>query len=619
MAKRVAISTLNASTIDILNTIRANASLQYQNLVPEVESNKDIPRVGDIIYGYPALANEFISALVTRIASVRIKSATFNNAYAELKKGYLEFGETVEEAFVQIAKAREFSAEKAEAREFKRTIPDVRTAFHAMNWRVQYPITIQDEDLRTAFLDMSGVQDLIAKIVDSVTTANEYDEYLLFKYLMIKAITKGKMYPVAVDTSDIHNSAKKFRGMSNNLTFMNTKYNASGVHTTTPRDDQYIFMDSEYNAEYDVDVLAGAFNMDKADFIGHLKLIDDWTTFDNDRFDVIRSECDMVEEVTAEELELMNNVVGVICDKEWFQIYDNNYKMTEKYVASGMYWNYFLNVWKTVSSSPFSNAVVFVKDTAPVTEPETITLTVTEKSVSDVATVITLGVTDFENSMADSNVKFIQTEELTENGVAVHKYGAYMFPTGANGGKVAVRLGENEYVSSSDISTESEVGDTFTLSQGEPPTPPEPPEPPEPPAEDIPIIGFYLQSTDGTLETSIFSNTSSENKIEGEVYDDSFHCISITNDGTGTYNVGNPCKIFVVADSGDPAMEPTEISGVTFDIISTEPDYINCTIDSSGVFNISTTYQDVMATIVIVMSKEGYTSKTVSFVVASQK
>ena len=139
MPSRIAVSNLQASTIDILNTIRANASYQYQSQVPMVATNHDIPKVGEVLYGYPAFANEFLSALVNRIALVRVKSATFNNAYAMLKKGYLEFGETVEEVFVNICKAREFSAEKAEARELKRSLPDVRTAFHTMNWRVQYP------------------------------------------------------------------------------------------------------------------------------------------------------------------------------------------------------------------------------------------------------------------------------------------------------------------------------------------------------------------------------------------------------------------------------------------------------------------------------------------------
>ena len=88
MPRRIAVSTLNASTIDIINTIRDNASLEYQQSVPEVTKTEDIPKVGEVLYGYPALANQFINALVNRIALVRINSATFNNAYAQLKKGY---------------------------------------------------------------------------------------------------------------------------------------------------------------------------------------------------------------------------------------------------------------------------------------------------------------------------------------------------------------------------------------------------------------------------------------------------------------------------------------------------------------------------------------------------
>lgn len=430
MARKIAVNKLNASTIDILNTIRANASLEYQNSVPEVTKATDIPKVGEVLYGYPALANQFINALVNRIALVRVNSATFNNAYAELKKGYLEFGETVEEVFVGIAKAREFSAEKAEARELKRTLPDVRSAFHTMNYRVQYPITIQDEDLRMAFLSINGVQDLIAKIVDAVYTAAEYDEFLLFKYLMIKAITSGKMYPIAFDDADIKNAAKAFRGASNQLTFMSTKYNASGVHTTTPREDQYIFMDSTFNADFDVDVLASAFNMDKATFIGKLKLIDDWTTFDSERFDVIMAGSDMIEPITQNELALMANVKAVLIDSEWFQIYDNANRMTEKYVASGMYWNYFYNVWKTVSSSPFSNAIVFVSNSATITPANSYTVRVDGKTESDEATVLTLSVetSDKAPTLVNSNYSFEQTEALTKAGIAIQKYGAVIIP-----------------------------------------------------------------------------------------------------------------------------------------------------------------------------------------------
>lgn len=457
MARKLALTKLNASTVDIINTIRANASYEYQSVVPQIANATEIPKVGEILYGYPALANQFINALVNRIALVNVKSATFNNAYAELKKGYLEFGETVEEVFVNIAKAREFSVDKAEAREFKRTLPDVRTAFHVMNYRVQYPITIQDEDLRQAFLSVNGVQDLIAKIIDSVYTASEYDEYLLFKYLLIKGITGGKMYPVSIGTGDLKECASKFRGISNQLTFMSTKYNADGVTTTTPKNDQYIFMDSMFNAEYDVNVLASAFNMDKATFSGKLKLIDDWTTFDNERFKQIIENSDTMELVTTEELNMMKNVKAVLIDSEWFQVYDNHNKMTETYVASGQYWNYFYNVWKTVSSSPFSNAIVFVTGETSA-EPTTVTGKVANVDVSDVATIYEIE--------TDERVEFIQTEALTKKGIAVHKYGAIIIPKDKLSGlttlTVEVKLGAKTYTK--DITLANvKTGDTITF------------------------------------------------------------------------------------------------------------------------------------------------------------
>lgn len=445
MAKRIAVSTLNASTIDILNTIRANASAEYQGSVPVVTKATDIPKVGEVLYGYPALANQFLSALVNRIALVRVKSAVFNNAYSQLKKGYLEFGETVEEVFVNICKAREFSAEKAESRELKRSLPDVRTAFHTMNYRVQYPITIQDEDLRMAFLSAEGVTDLIARIVDSVFTAAEYDEYLLFKYLLIKAISHGKIFPQAFDAADMKNAAKVFRSMSNQLTFMNTKYNDSGVHTTTPREDQFIFMDAEFNADYDVDVLAAAFNMDRATFTGQLMLIDDWTTFDNDRFSDIIAGSDMIEAVTTDELALMANVKAVICDREWFQVYDNQSKMTEKYVASGEYWNYFYNVWKTVSSSPFSNAVVFVDDAVSVTAPATFNAEILSVGKSEESTVITMLPTFDTAAINNYSYKFIQTEDMVKQKIAVHPYGAFIFSPNATNCKIECELGGAAY------------------------------------------------------------------------------------------------------------------------------------------------------------------------------
>lgn len=476
MPRKIANSTLNASTIDILNVIRQNASLAYQASVPAITQEQEIPKVGEVLYGYPALANEFINALVNRIALVRVTSATFNNPYSRLKKGYLEYGETVEEIFTNIAKVFSFSEEKAEARELKRYLPDVRSAFHAVNWKVIYPVTIEEESLRQAFLSLEGVTDLIARIVDTVYTAAEYDEFLLFKYLIIKAVNAGKMYPVSVNVSDIKNSGIAFRGTSNLVQFMSSKYNEAGVQTTTPRTRQVCFLDAMFDAQYDVNVLAAAFNMEKAEFIGSRFLIDDFTTFDNARWDVIRSESTGLESVTSAELAIMADVIGVFVDENWFQIYDNMSKFTEKYVAAGLRWNYFYHNWKTISTSPFSNAVVFVKSTASLGTPTAVVYTIKSKDVDAAGnTVLNMELTSITGGTAltYNNLHLVQNQSMTGAGIAVQPYGSIVIPstaTGTTSVNIEASDGTNNFLYARTVTQLKGLaaGGTVTLS---PPTP----------------------------------------------------------------------------------------------------------------------------------------------------
>ena len=295
--------------------------------------------------------------------------------------------------------------------------------------------------------------------------SNEYVEYLLFKYLLIKSISHGKMFPQAVSPTDMHDNAEKFRGVSNMITILSPKYNASGVHTNTPKEDQYIFMDAMYNAKYDVEVLASAFHMDKADFMGRLKIIDDWSTFDNDAFSEIVSSSDGFEPVTPEELAITAKVKAVLVDKEFFQVYDNNLRFTEKYVASGMYWNYFLNVWKTVSYSPFSNAVVFVEaDNSSLSTPDTLTVEVTDKIINDGGTILTLSPQEATPSLI-GQWNFVQTRDAVEKMIAVQKYGVFIFPTSATTTKPQLILNGVEYNSTTNLTTDANVGATFTFTR----------------------------------------------------------------------------------------------------------------------------------------------------------
>ena len=362
---------LAASSVDILNAIRNSASANYRGYVPPANpSQANIREIGAVIMQYPALQNEFLNALVNRIGLVLITSKMYDNPLAVFKRGFLEFGESIEEIFVNIAKPFQFDPAVAENTVFKRQIPDVRAAFHFMNYQKFYKETIQNDQLRQAFLSWNGITDLIAKIVDSMYTGAAYDEFLTMKYLLAKHILNGQLYPVEIDSISAANMkaiTSDIKGISNKLEFPATAYNLTGVVNHTKKDDQYLIMNADFDAMMDVEVLASAFNMNKAEFMGHRVMIDSFGSLDTARLNELFKDDPGYVAITDAELLALDAVPAVLVDRDWFMIYDNLQNFTELYNGEGLYWNYWYHVWKTFSVSPFANAIVFVPDTPAIT------------------------------------------------------------------------------------------------------------------------------------------------------------------------------------------------------------------------------------------------------------
>lgn len=393
MATKPTKQTLTKNAPDIVNAIRNNASEMYKSLVP-VANPDNVKEIGAILNSYPQLQNEFLNALVNRIGRVLLTSKMYDNPWSMFKKGLLEFGETIEEIFVNLAKPFKFDPAVAETQIFKREIPDVRSAFHIMNYQKFYKATIQNDQLRQAFLSWQGITDLIAKIVDAMYTGANYDEFQVMKYMLCKNIVRGNMYPVNVDVTNPKSVAADFKAISNDLEFMKTKYNVSGVHTTSKKDEQYLIVDAQFDATMDVEVLASAFNMDKAEFMGHRVLVDSFAELDTDRLALLFADDPNYVPLTDAEIATLGDIKAVIVDKDWFMIFDNFMNFTEQYNGEGLYWNYWYHVWKTFSVSPFANAIVFTSASAAITSvtvsPSTATV-VAGGTVQLSATVVTTG------------------------------------------------------------------------------------------------------------------------------------------------------------------------------------------------------------------------------------
>lgn len=335
--------TLTANAPQVLNAIRANQNYDYQSRVPEATQDT-LKQVGNAILSSFDLQNAFLNALVNRIALVLINSKMFYNPLRVFKKGTIEYGEIVEEIFVNIAKAHVYDPVVAEQEVFKREIPDVDAIFHKMNYKNFYKVTIQNEDLRQAFLSSQGISDLIARIVDSLYSGANYDEFLIMKNMIVDAVKNGRMAAVTIPEATAENAKSiitTIKSVSNALEFPSTAYNAQGVLTYTPKDRQVLILDTKFDAINDVEVLASAFNMDKAEFMGRRVLIDNFAD--------------------------LTGVPAVLVDESWWMVFDMQINFTEIYNAQGLYWNYFYHVWKLFSESPYSNAVVFTSNPNSVT------------------------------------------------------------------------------------------------------------------------------------------------------------------------------------------------------------------------------------------------------------
>ena len=382
MPTRPSVQKLSATSVDILNAIRNNASADYRNYIPQADDSLDSVRsIGNILMNYPALQNEFLNALVNRIGRVLVTSKMYDNPWNMFKRGMLEFGETIEEVFVEIAKPFEYDPETAESEVFKREIPDVRAAFHILNYQKFYKVTVQRDQLRQAFLTWDGVTDLITKIINSMYAGANYDEFLVMKYLVAVNILNGRLKAVEIsDPSNVANMKSvvgAIKSVSNGMEFMTTEYNQAGVHTYTDKRDQYIILTSDFDAVMDVEVLASAFNMDKADFMGRRVLVDSFASLDNDRLALLFKDDENYVPLTQDELNALATIPAVLVDRDWFMILDNLLEFTDQYNGQGLYWNYWLHVWKTLSVSPFANSAVFVPGVPSVTSvtvsPDTVT------------------------------------------------------------------------------------------------------------------------------------------------------------------------------------------------------------------------------------------------------
>ena len=335
-----------ANGVNVLNVIRQNATAVYQDRIPEATA-ENLHEVGDAILTYEAQANEFVNALVNRIGLVILNNRMATNPLAALKKGRLAVGETIEEIYIDVIKAQTYDPRAAQDTLFKRHLPNVSSVFHSVDSQLNYPLTISNEQLRKAFLSYDSLDRFIAGLVDSMYKSATLDEFIQMKQL-ISEWNENKRFIIepitaVTDAASAREAMIKIKAVSDGMTIFNNQMNYAGVWTSTPKDEQYLITTPDFNARMDVDVLAAAFHMDKAEFAGHVIVVDNIGDLGDD------------------------GIEAILVDKNWYQVYDYLRTFKTAYNGEGLYWNYFYHVWMVYSLSPFANAVAFGTATPTVT------------------------------------------------------------------------------------------------------------------------------------------------------------------------------------------------------------------------------------------------------------
>ena len=431
---------LTKSAAGILNALRNVIGGEYFSAVPEAkDTTASIREVGSAILAQQSRQNAFVSTLVNRIGFEAIKIRQYQNPWAMFKKGMLEYGETVEEIFVNLCKVRGYDPSQGATRVLATNKPEVSVAFHAMNVQAEYPVTVSHQQLRQAFLSEGALVKFIDGIISTVYTSMNYDEFLLMKYLIATLALNGDLPKVAISTPSASTSnaiATTIKEISNNMTFMSDAYTISGNKNFTDKAEQYLIEQSGLNAVLDVNTLAFAFNMDKAEFAGHQVLMDDLGKIDNARLAQLLDRDADFSAFNATQLGYLSKIRGLICAKEFFQIYDILQEMHEFYNGSSLDWNYFLHKWQTVSASPFEN-VCLLTDQASTVSSISVALDAASMSAAglngETATVTTTG-------FASKKVKWSlvvgtgTAADLTNGLIAIDDYGVIKVKTGYHTG-----------------------------------------------------------------------------------------------------------------------------------------------------------------------------------------
>lgn len=341
---------------------------------------------------FPSAKNAFLEQLTNKVAKTMIYSKNWENPWAQLKKERLEYGDSIEDLFVQMAQMKNFGEHwdnqgSDEADLIRKITPVVLALYKSKNIDKKFKTTVFEKDMRKAFTSSNGLSKLVQQIVSSISTSMNYNEFEMMKSTLFRAvdgidyngnkyvgtqvqakpgqpITLGKMH--AVDVGDFNNNPSELvrlvRQTVGQMKYMKDTFNIAKQITHSKPSDMVLITTPEISSILDVNVLAHAFNVSHTDIKTRIVEVDTFDIKGAKDNAYTGNEDGITQAINCTDTSALpqdKTPLAILIDKQFLDIRDTYQGSGTFYNAEGQYTNYFANREYLMSICLFCNATLF--------------------------------------------------------------------------------------------------------------------------------------------------------------------------------------------------------------------------------------------------------------------
>ena len=343
------------TALNAMREMSVQSNSVYHQYVPVVTDSTTIGEFGVPILDTQNLnvMNDFVS-LLKKVVYTAVYNKTFNNPLADLEGDRMPLGQLIEDAYVNPAHARGFNVNDF-AGILQKYEAEVAVQYLSVNSDLQYCVTLTRDKIRNAFTSWDNLEALISGYINSLYNGAYITRYNQTKGLVTAAFTGNNVqYEKITDVTDeqtAKNLIRKMRATYSKMQIPSTKFNAWNkvkggemtLKTWCNPEDMIVLISADIEALVDVEVLAAAFNMSKADFLGRVIVVDDFNQYNDDGTVAVDGSA----------------IKAMIADRSWFKIKTQDFAMDEWFNPNNRTWQYYLNDVRMCNFSLFANAIVF--------------------------------------------------------------------------------------------------------------------------------------------------------------------------------------------------------------------------------------------------------------------